>query len=163
MQVFSSSSLDYFADGYDRQTDVENLGGLLCDSQKLLVRLVASYPLLSHVCKLAAITYIGWAKLTSAGGGGFAIILPRSDVKGDIEQALKEALAIERFEKYKIVLGAAGVGVLFPTLFRNGSNRENEGVNFDAFENALDARSIEDLVGIWGQADREEWLFWSRS
>ncbi|KAJ5095910.1 hypothetical protein NUU61_005266 [Penicillium alfredii] len=99
------------------------------------------------------------AKLTGAGGGGFAIVLPRSDVKGDDEQALKEDLAMEGFEKYEM----AGVGLLFPALFRNGSDGEIEGVNFDAFENALDARSIEDLVGIGGQADREGWLFWSRS
>lgn len=70
---------------------------------------------------------------------------------------------MEVFEKYEMVLGAAGVGVLFPSLFRNGSDGEIEGVNYNAFENALDARSIEDLAGIGGQADREGWLFRSRS
>lgn len=163
LQFFSSSSPDYFGDRYDRQATVENLGGLFCDNQKLLVRLGASHPLLDRVCELAEITHVGWAKLTGAGGGGCAIILPRPDVKEGDEQALDQALAMEGFEKHETVLGAAGVGLLLPALFRNGSHGEIEEVNFDAFENAVDARTIEELVGIGGQVDREGWLFWNRS
>lgn len=163
LQFFSSSSPDYFGDRYDRQATVQNLGGLLCDNQKLLVRLGASHPLLDRVCELAEITHVGWAKLTGAGGGGCAIILPRPDVKEDDEQALDQALAMEGFEKHEMVLGAAGVGLLLPALFRNGSHGEIEEINFDAFENAVDARTIEELVGIGGQVDREGWLFWNRS
>lgn len=59
------------------------------------------------------------------GGGGCAIILPRPGVKEDDEQTLEQALAMEGFEKYETVLGAAGVDVLFPALFRNGSQRDS--------------------------------------
>ncbi|CAG8282174.1 unnamed protein product [Penicillium salamii] len=160
LQIFSSSYPDHH---HNRQDTVKTLGRLFCDNQKLLVRLGASHPLFDRVCKLAAITNVGWAKLTGAGGGGCAIILTRPDIKKVDEEVLDQALVMEGFEKHEMVLGAAGVGVLLPALFRNGSHGELEEVDFDVFENAVDARSIEELVGIGGQVDREGWLFWNRS
>ncbi|RJE26833.1 mevalonate kinase [Aspergillus sclerotialis] len=148
LKFFSSFSPDYFGDRHDRQTTVENLGGLLCDNQKLLARLGVSHPLLDRICELAATTNVGWEKLTGAGGGGCAIILPRPDVKEDDVQALDQDLAMEGFEKHETVLGTAGVGLLLPTVFRNGAHGE---IDFDAFENAVDSRSIERRAGIGGR------------
>lgn len=141
---------------------VENLGHLFCDNQKLLARLGASHSRLDRVCELAATTGIGWAKLTDAGGGGCAIVLPRLDLQEDQEQALGLALKAEGFDKHELVLGAAGIGLLLPASVRTGSHGETEVTNFDAFEKAVDARSIEELVGNWGQIDQEGWLFWNK-
>ena len=161
LQLLSSSSPEEFGNGKDRAATITNLGRLFSDNQELLVRLGTSHPRLDRVCELAKKAHVGWTKLTGAGGGGCAIILPRPDVKEEDEQAVNEALTKEEFEKYGMVLGASGVSLLLPALFRNGPQGKIEEIDLSAFENAVDARAIEELVGIGGPVDREGWLFWN--
>lgn len=70
----------------------------------------------------------------------------------------------EDFQKYETILGADGVGVLWPAVFRSGPNREHsEEIDQEKFENAIGASGIEQLVGVGIREDHEGWRFWTRA
>ncbi|KAK3302886.1 mevalonate kinase [Chaetomium strumarium] len=141
---------------------LDRLGMLTRMNHGLLDALGVSHPRLQRVCELVEHSGVGWAKLTSAGGGGCAITLLRPDVKEETLEELERRFTAEGFQKYDAILGADGVGVLWPAVFRNGSARENgEEIDQEKFENAIGAWGIEQLVGV-GE-DREGWRFWTRA
>ncbi|RDL39555.1 uncharacterized protein BP5553_03895 [Venustampulla echinocandica] len=107
---------------------------------------------------------IGWTKLTGAGGGGCAITLFRPDVKDETMEELERKFTAEGFQKYQTVLGADGVGVLWPAVFRNGTDAEGgEEIDQEKFENAVGVQGIEQLVGVEVQENRKGWKFWTRA
>lgn len=59
------------------------------------------------------------------------------------------------------MLGADGVGVLWPAVFRT-EGEESEEIDQEKFENAPGAKGIEELVGVGVQENREGWKFWTR-
>ncbi|OXV07789.1 hypothetical protein Egran_04447, partial [Elaphomyces granulatus] len=104
--------------------------------------------LVVYLMKLVDYADIGWAKLTGAGGGGCAITILRSDAEEEKLHELMAKLDEESFERYEIVLGGDGVGVLWPAVLHNGSDEEGgEAIDQQKFENAIDNDGIEQLVG----------------
>ncbi|KAL8380660.1 hypothetical protein RB595_005097 [Gaeumannomyces hyphopodioides] len=148
-------------DGDDDDDAVGSLGRLFCVNHGLLMALGASHPCLDRVCDLADHTGVGWTKLTGAGGGGCAIVLARPGVDENAVGLLEQKLNNEGFQKHEAFLGAAGVGVLWPAVFRNGPDGRMEEIDQGQFEGAPDARAIEQLVGIGGPEGREGWMFWN--
>ncbi|EFY84914.1 reverse transcriptase, putative [Metarhizium acridum CQMa 102] len=107
---------------------------------------------------------IGWTKLTGAGGGGCAITLFRPDAKDETIKGLETKFTAEGFQKYETILGADGVAVLWPAVFRNNISGEGgEEIDQEIFENAVGVEGIEQLVGVGAREDREGWKFWTRA
>lgn len=150
------SSADFDGDGLPKA--LERLGNLIRINHGLLVSLGVSHPRLERIRELVDHADIGWTKLTGAGGGGCAITLIRPDVKEETVQKLEQKFTAEGFQKYETILGAEGVGVLWPAVFRDSMHQEvGEEIDQTAFENAVGTRGIEQLVGVDVQ---EGWKFW---
>ncbi|CAK7208065.1 Mevalonate kinase [Sporothrix eucalyptigena] len=140
---------------------INQLGSLIRANNALLDALGVSHPRLERVCKLANNADVGWTKLTGAGGGGCTITVLRPDVKKEAVQELERACAAEGFEKYEAILGANGVGVLWPAVFGSGPDgKKGEEIDQERFERAVGARGIEELVGVGAWEDRQGWKFW---
>ncbi|CAK7230118.1 Mevalonate kinase [Sporothrix curviconia] len=140
---------------------MKQLGSLIRANHALLDVLGVSHPRLERVCKLANNADVGWTKLTGAGGGGCTITVLRPDVKEEAVQELERACAAEGFEKYEAILGANGVGVLWPAVFGSGPDgKRGEEIDQERFESAVGARGIEELVGVGAWEDRQGWKFW---
>ncbi|CUS06840.1 unnamed protein product [Tuber aestivum] len=153
----TASALEFITssdfDGNGISDILEHLGGLIRRNHQLLVSLGVSHPRLERIRELVDHAGIGWSKLTGAGGGGCAIVLLRPGVKAETMEEVEWKLTTEGFRKHETVLGADGVGVLWPAVF--------EGVNQGKFEKAVDVRGIEKLVGVGLQGDQEGWKFWT--
>ena len=129
-----------------------------------MVRLIGqsrvSHPRLERIRELVDYADIGWTKLTGAGGGGCAITILRSDAEEEKLHELMAKLDEENFERYEIVLGGDGVGVLWPAVLHNGSEEEGgEEIDQQKFENAIDNDGIEQLVGVDVYEKRDSWKF----
>lgn len=156
-----TSAADSDSDGTDGV--VERLGPLISMNHGLLDALGVSHPSLERVRALVDHAGIGWTKLTGAGGGGFAVTLLRPDVDEETVEDLEKKFVAEGFQKYEAILGADGVGVLWPAVFRDGPDGENgEEIDQERFESAVGAQGIEQLVGVGVREDREGWKFWTR-
>jgi len=143
---------------------LERLGTLICMNHGFLVSLGVSHPRLERIRELVDYADIGWTKLTGAGGGGCAITLFRPGVKDKTIKELERKFTAEGFQKYETILGTDGVGILWPAVFRNGSDGEGgEEINQEKFENAVGVQGIEQLVGVGVQENREGWKFWTRA
>ncbi|KAF1355848.1 mevalonate kinase [Lizonia empirigonia] len=142
----------------------EHLGTLIRMNHGLLVSLGVSHPRLERIRELVDHAGIGWTKLTGAGGGGCAITICRRDIEDDTLQELERRFTAEGFQRYKTVLSADGVAVLWPAVFRNGTNKEGpEEIDQNLFENAVGVQGIEELVGVGVDEDRIGWKFWTRA
>ncbi|KAK0628877.1 mevalonate kinase [Bombardia bombarda] len=160
LELISSTTFD----GNSTYEAIERLGTLIRMNHGLLVALGVSHPCLERVRELVDFADIGWTKLTGAGGGGCAITLSRPDVKEETVEELDRKFIAEGFQKYEAILGADGVGVLWPAVFRNGPDGENgEEIDQKKLENAVGARGIEQLVGVGVREAREGWRFWTRA
>ncbi|KAI1080166.1 mevalonate kinase [Whalleya microplaca] len=155
------SSPDF--DGSGISDNLERWGDLIRINHGYLVSLGVSHPRLERIRELVDYAGIGWTKLTGAGGGGCAITFFRLNVQDDTYRELERNFATEEFQKYETVLGADGVGVLWPAVFRNGTHGEVEEINQEKFENAVDVHGIEQLVGVSARKNGEGWKFWTRS
>ncbi|KAJ6082531.1 hypothetical protein N7499_007405 [Penicillium canescens] len=151
--------------GFDSQDGIsrtlDHLGTLIRVNHGFLVSLGVSHPRLERIRELVDYTDIGWTKLTGAGGGGCAITLFKPDVREETVQELERDLAAEGFRIYETVLGADGVGVLWPAVFRTEGEGSEE-IDQEKFENAPGAKGIEELVGVGVHENREGWKFWTR-
>jgi mevalonate kinase len=151
--------------GFDSQDGIsqtlDHLGTLIRVNHGFLVSLGVSHPRLERIRELVDYTDIGWTKLTGAGGGGCAITLFKPDVLEETVQELERDLTAEGFRIYETVLGADGVGVLWPAVFRTEGEGSEE-IDQEKFENAPGAKGIEELVGVGVQENREGWKFWTR-
>uniref|UniRef100_A0A0B7K4C4 GHMP kinase C-terminal domain-containing protein n=1 Tax=Bionectria ochroleuca TaxID=29856 RepID=A0A0B7K4C4_BIOOC len=158
------SSTDF--DGDDNESinaAVEHLGTLIRINHGFLVSLGVSHPRLERIRELVDYAGIGWTKLTGAGGGGCAITLFRPDVEEETIWELEQKFEAEGFEKYETVLGADGVGVLWPAVFRNeDDDTAAEEVDREMFEKAEGPQGIDRLVGVGAQENRKGWKFWTR-
>jgi len=155
------SSADFY--GNSHSDALGQLGSLIGVNHGLLVSLGVSHPRLERIRELVDHANIGWTKLTGAGGGGCAITLFRPDTKGQTISELEQKLTAEGFTKYETILGADGVGVLWPAVFRNGTDaRTGEEIDQEMFENADGVQGIDKLVGVGVQENREGWKFWTR-
>lgn len=158
------SSTDF--DGDDNESinaAVEHLGTLIRINHGFLVSLGVSHPRLERIRELVDYAGIGWTKLTGAGGGGCAITLFRPDVEEETIRELEQKFEAEGFEKYETVLGADGVGVLWPAVFRNeDDDTAAEEVDREMFEKAEGPQGIDRLVGVGAQENRKGWKFWTR-
>lgn len=101
-----------------------NLGTLIGVNHGLLVSLGVSHPRLERIRELVDYASIGWTKLSGAGGGGCDITLFRPDIEERTIEELGRKFTAEGFTKYETILGADGVGVLWPAMFRNGTDGE---------------------------------------
>lgn len=159
------SSADFNGNGVSDA--LERLGTLIRINHGFLVSLGVSHPRLERIRELVDYADIGWTKLTGAGGGGCAITLFRADVKDETIKELEQKFTAEGFRKYKTVLGADGVGVLWPAVFRNGTDGEGgEEIDQEKFGNAVGVQGIEQLVGVEVQenlGNRKGWKFWTRA
>ncbi|KND92853.1 Mevalonate kinase [Tolypocladium ophioglossoides CBS 100239] len=151
-------------DGNSMSNAINRLGDLIRVNHGLLVALGVSHPRLERIRELVDHADIGWTKLTGAGGGGCAITLFGTDVKDETVKELERKFTAEGFQKYETILGADGVGVLWPAVFRNGLGGETgEEIDQESFENAVGAQGIEQLVGVGVREDRKGWKFWTRA
>jgi mevalonate kinase len=153
------SSADF--DGSDTSGALGHLGTFISMNHGFLVSLGVSHPRLERIRELVDYANIGWTKLTGAGGGGCAITLFRPDIEDETIRELERKFTAEGFQKYKTILGADGVGVLWPAVFRSGTDA-NAGKEIDQemFENADGVQGIDQLVGVGVQENREGWKFW---
>ncbi|KAK1623302.1 mevalonate kinase [Colletotrichum phormii] len=160
---FLPSDATHFNDEKKREA-IEKLGGLIRKNQSLLIRLNVSHPSLDRVEHLAETARIGWTKLTGAGGGGCAIVLLRLDVSDNDIRAFERDIKKEGFVKYEVVLGAPGVAVRGRTVFGNGTEKKQdiEQIDEKKFANAVDAREIEELVGLGRLETGGGWMFWEQ-
>ncbi|KAK0609324.1 GHMP kinase [Bombardia bombarda] len=158
LEVMSSSSFDSEDD-----MAIEGLGTLFRVNHGLLVSLGVSHPRLERVRELVDSAGIGWAKLTGAGGGGCAITLFRPTTKDEEMSVLENTLHTEGFRVYKTILGANGVGVLWPAVFHHDSvgGKPGEEINQEKFEKAVGPEGVEQLVGVGVQEKRQGWKFWA--
>ncbi|OAA38289.1 mevalonate kinase [Metarhizium rileyi] len=148
--------------GCEISDSLERLGTLIRINHGLLVSLGVSHPRLERIRELVDYADIGWTKLTGAGGGGCAITLFRPDAKDETMKDLERKFAAEGFLKYETTLGAHGVAVLWPAVFRDGTcGKGGEEIDQDMFENAVGVEGIEKLVGVGMHEDREGWKFWT--
>lgn len=139
------------------------LGDFISINHGFLVSLGVSHPRLERIRELVDYAHIGWTKLTGAGGGGCAITLFRPDIEDHTIEELERKFAAEGFQKYETILGADGVGVLWPAVFRNGTDgKAGEEIDQEMFENADGVQGIDQLVGVGVQENREGWQFWTR-
>ncbi|KAL1846766.1 hypothetical protein VTK73DRAFT_216 [Phialemonium thermophilum] len=162
LALFSSAASE--VEGPPDSDVVDRLGTLMRVNHGLLDALGVSHPRLERVRELVDASGIGWTKLTGAGGGGCAIVLLRPAVSPEDVEKLDAKLSAEGFQKYETILGADGVGVLWPAVFRDGPRGAGKGEEIDqeTFESADGARGIEQLVGVGAREDREGWKFWTR-
>ncbi|KAJ5558252.1 hypothetical protein N7535_008466 [Penicillium sp. DV-2018c] len=138
-------------------------GTLIGMNHGFLVSLGVSHPRLERIRELVDYANIGWTKLTGAGGGGCAITLFRPDIEDQTTEELKRKFAAEGFQTYETILGADGVGVLWPAVFRNSTDgKAGEEIDQRMFENADGVQGINQLVGVGVQENREGWEFWTR-
>jgi len=143
---------------------LEHFGTLIRMNHGFLISLGVSHPRLDRIRELVDYADIGWTKLTGAGGGGCTITLFRAGVKNKTIQELKRKLDREGFQQYETVLGADGVGVLWPAVFRKNNSRSGgEEIDQEKFENAVGAEGIEHLVGVEMEETRRGWKFWKRA
>jgi mevalonate kinase len=120
-----------------------------------------SHPRLERIRELVDYANIGWTKLTGAGGGGCAITLFRPDIEDETIRELERKFTTEGFQKYETILGADGVGVLWPAVFRCGTDaKAGKEIDQEMFENADGVQGIDQLVGVGVQENREGWKFW---
>ncbi|TWU71425.1 Mevalonate kinase [Metarhizium rileyi] len=148
--------------GCEMSDSLERLGTLIRINHGLLVSLGVSHPRLERIRELVDYADIGWTKLTGAGGGGCAITLFRPDAKDETMKDLERKFAAEGFLKYETTLGAHGVAVLWPAVFRDGTcGKGGEEIDQDMFENAVGVEGVEKLVGVGMHEDREGWKFWT--
>ncbi|KAG2417440.1 hypothetical protein HFD88_008659 [Aspergillus terreus] len=155
-------SLDDFP-GCVTSDTLGRLGDFIGINHGLLVSLGVSHPRLERIRELVDYAHIGWTKLTGAGGGGCAITLFRPDIEDHTVEDLERKFTAEGFQKYETILGANGVGVLWPAVFRNGTDgKAGEEIDQEMFENADGVKGIDQLVGVGVQEDREGWQFWTR-
>ncbi|KDN71204.1 putative mevalonate kinase [Colletotrichum sublineola] len=119
----------------------ERLGVLIGKNQELLSRLDVSYPCLARVGQLIETANVGWTKLTSARGGGCAIVLLRLDVINDNMKAFEQDIKKEGFVKYEADLGALGVAMRGRTVFGNGveEKQDIEQIDEKRFANSVGA------------------------
>ncbi|KAJ5874523.1 uncharacterized protein N7529_002953 [Penicillium soppii] len=138
-------------------------GTLIGMNHGLLVSLGVSHPSLERIRELVDYANIGWTKLTGAGGGGCAMTLFRPDIEDQTIEELERKFTVEGFETYETILGADGVGVLWPAVFRNGTDgKAYDEIDQKLFENADGVQGINQLVGVGVQDNREGWEFWTR-
>ncbi|OQE32389.1 hypothetical protein PENFLA_c001G08772 [Penicillium flavigenum] len=138
-------------------------GTLISMNHGFLVSLGVSHPRLERIRELVDYANIGWTKLTGAGGGGCAITLFRPDIEEQTIEELERKFAAEGFQIYETILGADGVGVLWPAVFRNSTDgKAGEEIDQKMFENADGVQGINQLVGVGVQEYREGWEFWTR-
>ncbi|CAH0051267.1 unnamed protein product [Clonostachys solani] len=157
------SSTDFDGDNGSINAAVEHLGTLIRINHGFLVSLGVSHPRLERIRELVDYAGIGWTKLTGAGGGGCAITLFRPDVEEETIRELEQKFEAEGFEKYETVLGADGVGVLWPAVFRNeDDDTAAEEIDQEMFEKAEGAQGVDRLVGVGAQENRKGWKFWRR-
>jgi mevalonate kinase len=160
LELITSTNFNNGNSAYDA---IDRLGALIRINHGLLDALGVSHPRLERVRELVDYSGIGWTKLTGAGGGGCAITLFRLDVNEATVEELERKFMAEGFQHYEATLGADGVGVLWPAVFRNGPDGGNgEEIDQEKFENAIGARGIEQLVGVGVREDGEGWKFWTR-
>lgn len=138
------------------------LGDLIGINHGLLVSLGVSHPRLERIRELVDYAQIGWTKLTGAGGGGCAITLFRPDIENHTIEELERKFTAEGFQTYETILGAEGVGVLWPAVFRGTDGEAGEEIDQEMFENADGVQGIDRLVGVGAQENREGWQFWTR-
>ncbi|KJR82801.1 uncharacterized protein SPSK_03625 [Sporothrix schenckii 1099-18] len=85
----------------------------------------------------------------------------RSGVKEDAVRGFERACVAEGFATYEAILGANGVGVLWPAVFGSGPDgKKGEEIDQERFESAVRARGIEELVGVGAREDRQGRKFW---
>lgn len=153
------SSPDF--DGSDGSKNLEHLGSLMRKNHELLVSLGVSHPRLERVCQLIDSAKLGWTKLTGAGGGGCAIALLRSEVRQHGYEELERVLAAEGIQKYEIVLGVNGVGLLYPgevqTTSRSASN-----VDLHKFQVADGVEEISSLIDTLAD-ECSGWDYWAET
>lgn len=137
-------------------------GTLFGMNHGFLVSLGVSHPRLERIRELVDYAKIGWTKLTGAGGGGCAITLFRPDIEDHTIEELERNFAAEGFQTYETILGADGVGVLWPAVFWNGDGKAGEEIDQEKFENADGVQGINELVGVGAQENRAGWEFWTR-
>ena len=155
------SSADF--DGSGTSDALEHLGTFIGMNHGFLVSLGVSHPRLERIRELVDYANIGWTKLTGAGGGGCAITLFRPDVKDKTIKELEQKFATEGFQTYETILGADGVGVLWPAVFRSGTDtKAGKEIDQEMFENADGVQGVDQLVGVGVQENREGWKFWRR-
>jgi mevalonate kinase len=153
------SSADF--DGSDTSGALGHLGTFISMNHGFLVSLGVSHPRLERIRELVDYANIGWTKLTGAGGGGCAITLFRPDIEDETIRELERKFTAEGFEKYETILGADGVGVLWPAVFRSGTDaKAGKEIDQEMFENADGVQGIDQLVGVGVQENREGWKFW---
>ncbi|OQE22736.1 hypothetical protein PENFLA_c012G06433 [Penicillium flavigenum] len=122
----------------------------------------SKYPNNKRIRELVDYANIGWTKLTGAGGGGCAITLFRPDVEDQTTEELERKFTVVGFKTYETVLGADGVRVLWPAIFRNGDGKAGEEIDQEKFKNTDGVQGINELVGVGAQENREGWEFWTR-
>ncbi|KAK9442206.1 mevalonate kinase [Metarhizium brunneum] len=160
-QLTTSALADLETNG---MSDTDRLGTMIRMNHGLLVSLGVSHPRLERIRELVDYADMGWTKLTGAGGGGCAITLFRPDAKLETMKELQRKFHVEGFQTYETILGADGVAVLWPALFRRGSNGEgDEEISQELFEKAVGVEGIEHLVGVGKSEDGEGWKFWTRT
>ncbi|CAG8899948.1 unnamed protein product [Penicillium egyptiacum] len=152
------SSADFFANS----DALGHLGTFISINHGFLVSLGVSHPRLERIRELVDYANIGWTKLTGAGGGGCAITLFRTDIEDQTTQELEQKFTAEGFKTYETILGADGVGVLLPAVFRSGDGKAAEEIDQEKFENADGVQGINELVGVGARENREGWEFWTR-
>ncbi|MCJ1288127.1 hypothetical protein MMC26_007482 [Xylographa opegraphella] len=151
------------APGFDKfdHDSLKAIGALLNMNHGLLVTLGVSHPRLERIRELVDTVGCGWTKLTGAGGGGCTITLVRPGAKAEELKDLETQLEAENFERFETTLGGRGIGVLWPAVFKNGTEKEGgEEINQDKFLNAEGREGVERLVGVSGHQNREGWKFW---
>lgn len=159
LELISSTNFD----GDGTHDAIENFGTLIRINHGLLDALGVSHPRLERVRELVDHAGIGWTKLTGAGGGGCAMTLLQPNVNEETVEDLEQQFIAENFKTYEVILGADGVGVLWPAVFRNGNGGDGEEIDQEKFENAVGAQGIEQLTGVGVREDREGWKFWTRT
>ncbi|TQN65354.1 Mevalonate kinase [Colletotrichum shisoi] len=140
---------------------LERLGALVRINHGLLNSMGVSHPRLERIRELVDYAGIGWTKLTGAGGGGCAMTVFRSHNEDENVRSLKQILAEEGFQTYETMLGAEGVGVLWPAVTHHGTQGDGaQEINQKMFEDALGPQEIEDVAGMGVRAIKGSWKFW---
>jgi mevalonate kinase len=163
LDLISSADFDFHGGG-GASDALGHLGAYIGINHGFLVSLGVSHPRLERIRELVDYADIGWTKLTGAGGGGCAITLFRPGIESQTIEELERKFAAEGFRTYETILGADGVGVLWPAVFRNDSNgkADEEVIDQEMFENADGVEGINRLVGVGVQENRQGWRFWTR-
>ena len=163
--TLTESALDLFSANESTSFNDDSLdrfGAMIQINQGLLDALSVSHHRIERVRELTDSTNIGWTKLTGAGGGGCTMTLLRSNVSEETVHKLDLQLTKEGFELHRAVLGAQGVGVLWPAVFRTGPGSKGEEIDQALFERAVGMEGIEQLVGVGGREDCDGWRFWTQ-